>query len=170
MLANTRVTSPVALPRPGELTPEPHDRQTQRFLRSRAADILTISDNPTLSIYLSGLFQQSGWKIAGTLTYANGMAFLRDNRAAVAICEEELPDGCWRDAAVALGSIPDAPELIVIGENQALAQKVLALGGFDALVRPLRESDVVWTIASAWHAWMKRFDGGENGVPLCSGA
>lgn len=28
---------------------------------ARATDILTISDNPTLSVYLSGLFQKPRW-------------------------------------------------------------------------------------------------------------
>ncbi len=172
MLANKfSVTSMAACPQsPNELAPERRDGQAHRRQPSRAVDILTISDNPTLSVYLSGLFQEPGWTIARARTCAAGAAFVRDNRAAVAVCEEALPDGFWYDAAVALSSVREAPALVVIGDDQSLVREVLALGGFDALVRPLRESDVVWTIASAWHAWMKRFEGGGSGAPRCSGA
>lgn len=135
-----------------------------------AAEILTISDNPTLALYLSGLFEQCGWTIARTHSCGAGLSFLRENRAAVAVCEEVLPDGSWQDAAAALGSLPDAPALVVVGEDEALGREVSALGGFDVLVRPLRQSDVVWTIASAWHAWKKRCEAGGNGGLPCSGA
>ena len=94
-----------------------------------------------------------------------GVSFLKNNRAAVALCEESLPDGFWHETAVALSSMPDAPALIVISNDSSLVHEVLALGGFDVLVRPLREPDVVWTIASAWHAWMKRFEGTKGGAP-----
>ena len=132
------------------------------------ADILTISDNSTLNIYLSGLFEQSGWIIVRRRTCAAGVSFLRDNRTALAVCDESLPDGFWHDAAMMLSSLPDAPGLIVIGDDEALAQEVQGLRGLGTVVQPLRESDVLWTIASAWHAWMKRREDGMNGVPKCS--
>jgi hypothetical protein len=81
------------------------------------------------------------------------------------VCEESLPDGFWHDSAVALSSLPDAPALVVVSDDDSLVHEVLALGGFDVLVRPLRKSDVVWTIASAWHAWMKRVGGSGTGAP-----
>jgi DNA-binding response OmpR family regulator len=136
-----------------------------RHQTSRAIDILTIGDNPTLSVYLSGLFQKSGWTIAHARTCEAGLSFLRDNRAAVAVCEESLPDAFWHDAAAALTSVPNAPALVVVSDDQSLVHEVLALGGFDVLVRPLRESDVVWSIASAWHVWMNRFGATEDGAP-----
>jgi hypothetical protein len=165
------VTSMAACPQsPYELARKPRDGRTHRRQASRATDILTISDNPTLSIYLSGLFRKSGWADALAPTCAAGAAFVRDNRVAVTVCEAVLPDGSWRDAAFVLSSVPDAPALVVVGDDHSLVQEVLASGGFDALIRPLRQSDVVWTIASAWHAWMKRFEGGWNGASGCSGA
>lgn len=142
----------------------PQERRRQRHQPSRAIDILTITDNPTLSVYLSGLFRRSGWIIARTRTCREAVSFLKTNQAPVAVCEESLPDGFWHDAAAALGSIPGSPALVVIGDHQSLVHEVRALGGFDVLVRPLRESDVLWTIASAWHAWMKRFEANERGA------
>jgi DNA-binding NtrC family response regulator len=155
---------------PAELSLGQQDVRALHRQPSRAADILTLGENPTLAIYLAGLFQQSEWRIAHAHSCADGVSFLQDSRAAVAVCEEALPDGTWCDAAAAFHSIADAPALVVIGDNPSLLEEALALGGFDALIRPLRESDVVWTIASAWHAWMNRFDSGGKGAPSCSGA
>jgi DNA-binding NtrC family response regulator len=159
------VISMAACPQlPYELARQPRERQMHRNQPSGAIDILAISDNPRLIVYLSGLFHRSGWSIARARTCQEGVAFVKNNRAAVAVCEESLPDGFWHDTAVALSSLPDAPALIVVSSDPSLVHEVLALGGFDVLVRPLRESDVVWTIATAWHAWKKRF-GQSEGVP-----
>jgi DNA-binding NtrC family response regulator len=132
---------------------------------SRAVDILTISDNPRLSSYLSRLFDKSGWTSARARTCQEAITFLRENRAAVAVCEESLPDGFWHDSAAAFRSLSDAPSLVVVSDHRALAYEVMALGGFDVLVRPLRDRDVIWTVASAWHAWMKRVGGRGKGGP-----
>lgn len=157
-----RVTTLPANGEPRELSPRRHV--------SRAADLLTVGPNLTLAAYLSALFQPSGWTIVRTLDIAAGLDFLRTNPTAVAVFEEVLPSGDWRDAAAAFASILDAPSLIVVGDDHSLTPEVLGAGGFDALIRPLRESDVVWTVASAWHAWIKRHEGVEKGVHRCSGA
>ncbi len=62
------------------------------------------------------------------------------------------------------------PALIVVGGDAALAREVAARGGFDLLVRPLRQTDVVWAVASAWHGWVKRIEGGGSGGAPCSDA
>jgi DNA-binding NtrC family response regulator len=138
----------------------PHLPARQALL---AADIVVISDNATLGLYLSGLFRQSSWTVARARSCRAGIAFLRKNRAAVTVCEDDLPDGSWRDVAAALEVLPDAPALVVVGDDPASLQNVVASGGFDVLVRPMRDTAVVWTVASAWHAWMKRFEEGAGG-------
>jgi DNA-binding response OmpR family regulator len=159
------MTSMAACPQlPYEPVIEPGEGPIQDEQPSSAIDILTISDNPTLSVYLSGLFHRSGWTVAHARTWREGVSFLKTNRAAVALCEESLPDGFWHETAAALRSLPDAPALIVISSDPSLVHEVLAVGGFDVLVRPLRAADVVWTVASAWHAAMKRF-GQSPGAP-----
>jgi hypothetical protein len=153
-----------------QLPPEPQDAQQCRRQGASFADILTIGADPKLGIYLVELSKQFGWTISRVPGWEAADEFLRDTKAAVAICEEILPDGSWRDAAGRLHSIPNAPALVVIGNNEALLDEVLAFGGFDALTGPLRDSDVVWSIASAWQAWMKYFENGGNGDLRCSGA
>jgi hypothetical protein len=137
---------------------------------SASVDILSIGSNPTLPVYLSGLFQRFGWTVGRSANLEEAGAFLAYNSAAVAICEEALPDAVWQDALAVLNALPDAPMVVVIGDDKALLDEVLALGGFDVLTRPLREAEVIWTVASAWHQWMKRFENPDTRGPRCSDA
>jgi hypothetical protein len=103
---------------------------------SAAVDILSIGSNPTLPVYLSGLFQRYGWTVSRSSNLEEAGEFLADNRAAVVICEEALPDAAWQDALDAVIALPDAPMFVVIGDDKALLDEVLDLGGFDVLTRP----------------------------------
>lgn len=137
---------------------------------SAGVDILSIGGNPTLPVYLSGLFQKFGWTVYHSPSLEEAGQFLAYNRAAVAICEEALPDAVWQDALGALNALPDAPMFVVIGSDKALLNEVLALGSFDVLTRPLREAEVIWTVASAWHQWMRRFENPDSRGTRCSDA
>jgi hypothetical protein len=160
-----------ACPRmPFTLEAEAESCNARRGQPSGVTDILTIGANPTLGVYLSGLFERFAWTISRAWSCANALEFLQETNAAVAVCEEFLPDGAWQDMASGLGSVPKAPALVVIGNDRALWDEVVALGGFDVLARPLRETDVIWTVASAWHDWMKRFGSPPTGGARCSDA
>ncbi|GEM_PF-5946657 len=154
-----------------------HARETEgnacnagRRVPPGVTDILTIGANPTPVIYLASLFRRYGWAVRPTKSLESAAAFLREHKAAVAICEEALPDGAWQDAARILHSSPCPPKLVVIGSDRSLLNEVVASGGFDVLTPPLREPEVIWTIASAWHQWMKRFQDEETGGGRCSDA
>jgi hypothetical protein len=151
----TAVSAWTQLPLPMEVDAE--ERKSRRR-RSVVVDVLSIGGNPTLAVYLSGLFQKFGWTVRRSANLEQAGVFLGDNRAAVAICEETLPGAVWQDALNALNAIPDAPMFVVIGDDKTLLDEVSALGGFDVLTRPLDEAEVIWTVASAWHHWMKRFE------------
>jgi DNA-binding NtrC family response regulator len=135
---------------------EAEDCKPRRSRPAGVTDILTIGATPTLAAYLSGLFQQFGWTLHLSVSCESAVEFLGTNKAAVAICEEALPDAGWQAAARILNSVPHAPMFVVIGSDKPLLDEVLAIGGFDVLTRPLREAEVIWTVASAWHQWMNR--------------
>lgn len=145
-------------------------RELRHTNQPGVTDILSIGANPVQVLYLSELFQQFGWTVRPMENLRDAADFLEEHEAQVAICEETFAGGTWRDASRMLSLFPDSPMLVVIGSDRALLDEVLAAGGFDVLTRPLRESDVVWTVASAWHQWMKLFHGPEEEGPLCSDA
>ncbi|MCC7175355.1 MAG: hypothetical protein IT159_09175 [Bryobacterales bacterium] len=133
-------------------------------------DVLSVGDNATLHVYLSDLFQRLRWVVGYDMSFGEALHSIRHTPTAVIVCEEHLPDGSWRSWVNKLRSVPDAPELIVVGDDRSLRSEVLELGGFDTLMRPLREADVVWAVASAWHQWRKRFEDQGDGGPPCSAA
>jgi DNA-binding NtrC family response regulator len=170
-LSEKALTAMAACP----LAPSAPERETEsnnacRSKPSMAADILCIGADPTLAVYLSGLFQPFGWTISHSVSPEEVGAFLESNRVAVAVCEEAWPGAAWQDVLSIVNSVPSAPMFVVVGSDRALLEGVLVLGGFDVLTRPLREAEVIWTVASAWHQWMTRFEGQHTGDPRCSDA
>lgn len=164
------VASAAACPQlPSGAVRELRTSRTEHRQATRLIDVLAISDNPTLGLYLSELFAESGWTIVCADTWEAGVPLIRDNRVAVAVCEDSLAGTDWQEAATELRALPGSPALVVIGGDPGLGSEVLAAGGFDALVRPLRESEVVWVIASAWHCWLRRDEDDGKGAPRCSG-
>lgn len=157
------------------LAPPASERETEsnnasRSKASMVADILCIGADPTLAAYLSGLFQPFGWTIRCSVSPEEVGEFLESNGGAVAVCEEALPGATWQDVLSIVNSVPGAPMFVVVGSDRTLLDEVLALGGFDVLTRPLRDAEVIWTIASAWHQWMKRFESQHTGGTRCSDA
>ncbi len=134
------------------------------------SDLLSVSANATLHLYLSELFQRFQWVVGYDLSFRKAVDSVRQRDTAVVVCEEDLPDGSWMSWASNLRSIPNAPELIVIGDHRGLRYEVMALGGFDALIRPLRETDVIDVVTSAWRYWQKRFQHQDDGGVQCSDA
>ncbi|MCC6362493.1 MAG: response regulator [Bryobacterales bacterium] len=156
------------LPSPMEVDAE--NRESRQERKQAVTDVLSIGANPTLAIYLAGLFAKYGWTVRRSANLEDARAYLADHRAAVVVCDEALPDAAWQDALGALKAIPDAPMFVLIGSEKTLLGEALALGGFDAVIRPLREAEVIWTVASAWHQWMKRFEDLDSGGAPCSDA
>ncbi len=166
-------TLPVApaCPRPPSVTEVDADHCKERQERLTAVtDVLSVGANPTLAVYLAGLFTKFGWTVRRAANLAEARAFLGNQKAAVVVCEEALPDGVWQEALGVVNATPDAPMFVVIGSDKSLMGEAPALGGFDAVIRPLREAEVIWTVASAWHQWMKQFEDLESGGAPCSDA
>jgi hypothetical protein len=133
-------------------------------------DVLAVCTNPELSIYLSGVLQPFRWTVEEVRSVAEARDMLCSRPAAVVVCESALRDGSWTDLADHLRLLPMAPELIVVEDDNVPAGEVEALGGFGTISRPLREADVIWTLASAWHMWMNGAEAGQaSGGATCSG-
>lgn len=137
---------------------------------SMAVDILSIGANPALTAYMSRLFQRFGWTIRTSASLDEVRVFLENNRAAVAVCEESWLEGGWQDVLAIVNSIPNGPKLVVIGNGEDLVDEVAALGGFDALMPPLDNAEVIWSVASAWRDWMESFESPQTRGPRCSDA
>ena len=121
-------------------------------------DVLLICTNPILSLYVAGVVQPFRWTVEEFRTMTEAMDAMERGRTAVVVCEETVLDGTWADVAQKLAGLSFAPALVVVGDDSDLREEVEASGGFGSIVRPLREGDVLWMIASAWHSWMSNFE------------
>lgn len=125
---------------------------------AEVTDVLIITPEPKLQAYIGNLFRRFGWSVSSLSSMAAAVDFVAHNRTAVVLSEERLPDGSWREVAEALELELCSPALIVLARDKSILSDVTALGGFDVLVAPLNESDVLWAVASAWHAWMSHYE------------
>lgn len=121
-------------------------------------DVMTVTSDPKVHAHMEGLFHRFGWSVALVSSGAAAVAFAKNNLAAVALCSEDLPDGTWKDVARAFHARPYSPVLIVIGEDKSILSQVTQMGGFDVLTQPFNQTDVLWAVASAWHAWMTAYE------------
>jgi DNA-binding NtrC family response regulator len=123
-----------------------------------ALDILTISADDGLFDYIASLVRGFGWSVIGRGGCRDAAEYLSTHAAAVAITASELPDGDWKDVICALRAVsPHPPSIVVVADwkGEPGDTEVITRGGFDTLECPFDKCAVVWTIASAWHRWMK---------------
>lgn len=78
--------------------------------------------------------QQAGWETTECMTVCDAQPFL--SRFSVIVCDEQLPDGNWKDVLKQLQTLPTKPSLIVTSHlaDERLWAEVLNLGGYDLLI------------------------------------
>ena len=111
----------------------------------------------------------TGWVIRHVDNLGPAAAWLQSDVAAVVVIETEASYRSWATSVLGVHELAGAPEVVVVTSNESSLHDVLKSGVFDVLRRPLDESNLLWTVASAWHAWMKRRERQPGGGP-CSDA
>ena len=116
---------------------------------------LAVTPNEKDLSFLQYLFDNDNWKLYQAHTYREAMSQLSRDWVPVIICECQLPDGSWKDVLSQTAPLVERPRLIVISSqaNEHLWSEVLALGGFDLLATPLKETEVAYVVGSAWLEW-----------------
>jgi len=76
------------------------------------------------------------------------------------ICERDVPDTDWKQALTQLAELADSPLLIVTSRwaDDYLWAEVLNLGGYDVLMKPFDQTEVVRVISLAWLNWKNNHD------------
>jgi FixJ family two-component response regulator len=76
------------------------------------------------------------------------------------VAEAELAGGEWSTVLSALRNVEDAPEVVLVACEQVPLQDALRAGAFDLVQRPFNHSELLWSVATAWHSWMIRRERG----------
>jgi DNA-binding NtrC family response regulator len=96
----------------------------------------------------------TSWSLLPAGTIAEALDAIEQHRIPVVVTRERLPDGGWKELLARIQSLPDAPELIVMGaDNEGLWFDALNGGAYDVLPKPLQSSEVFRIISLAWQKW-----------------
>lgn len=126
----------------------------------RIVSVLAVSPFEDDHVFLGNIFSHSKWQICGVRSWREALDCLNEQRTAVVICERDLPDCDWKQVLAELAILPDSPLLIVTSRwaDDYLWAEVLNLGGYDVLMKPFDQTEVVRVISLAWLNWKNRRD------------
>jgi DNA-binding response OmpR family regulator len=118
----------------------------------KSIPIVSISPFQEDHVFLRDTLKLSGCRVDGAGCRSEAFSLLRKNRAAVVICEKDLPDGTWQEVLDELAQWENAPPLIVTSRlaDDSLWAEVLNLGGYDVLMKPLDPTEVSRVVNLAW--------------------
>lgn len=118
----------------------------------REVRVLAVSQFEQDHTALRGIFGASRWKLDAARSVREAGAYLACRPAPVILCERNLPDGTWTDI-LKRSQVTGHPSLVIVMSHTAddhLWTEVLCRGGYQALSKPLRASDVLQAISIAW--------------------
>ncbi|HWB96883.1 MAG TPA: hypothetical protein VG672_09280 [Bryobacteraceae bacterium] len=107
---------------------------------------------------LQQIFRDSPWRLERCLTRGEACERLERRPVPVVMCEQELPDGSWREVLEHTKDQPSPSSLIVTSRlaDERLWSEVLHLGGYDVLSKPFRQSEVFRVATLAYFYWKNR--------------
>jgi DNA-binding response OmpR family regulator len=121
----------------------------------KVVSVLAISPFEDDHVFLGSIFSHSNWHLRGVRSWREALDYLSRSRAAVVLCEKDLPDSDWKQVLVELASLPDAPLMVVTSRwaDDHLWAEVLNLGGYDVLMKPFDSTEVIRVVSLAWLNW-----------------
>jgi DNA-binding NtrC family response regulator len=113
--------------------------------------LLTVGLSVENRASLRKILAPHGWEIREAAGWVQVYERLRSASYSAVICERNLTGGCWKDVLVELEDYNPSPPLIVTSRHadNRLWAEVLNLGGYDVLVTPFDELEVVHMLTQA---------------------
>jgi DNA-binding NtrC family response regulator len=104
---------------------------------------------------LAEVCSRKQWNVLFADTCDQARAALDQVKAPVILCDRDLPGDEWRDVVQVLASFPHRACVILISRvvDDYLWNEVVQRGGYDVLIKPLREEDVARAVRLAWSYW-----------------
>ncbi len=117
----------------------------------QAVSVLVAAPESAELAKLRSLFVRLGWTLLEARNCRETVRLLCHARVPVILCDQSFADGNWKDLLSHVAPMLDAPAIVVmLGENDALAwAEVLEMGGYDVLMKPLQDTEVVHVVECA---------------------
>ena len=105
--------------------------------------LLTVNSNVEDRQSLLSILDSNGWTIQGAKSIREAIRLLKD-RPSLILCEQNLPDGSWKDIFREAQKLDNPAPFVVVSRSadERLWAEVLNLGGFDVLLRPFVRNEV----------------------------
>ena len=119
---------------------------------SEKIPVLAIAPDERDKSSLSSFSARGQWDLALTGSCDEALDMLKKMRAAVILCDRDLPGVDWRNALEKLSAArPDCPIVLASSVNdEYLWDEVVHTGGYDVLSKPLQEDLTVRVVNLAW--------------------
>ena|SRR5882762_4937604 len=107
---------------------------------------------------LRAIFIHSNWRLQFAVTLNELRESLKSSQLGVVITDAYLSDCGWKAVLETADRMEGQPSVIVSSRlaDDRLWAEVLNLGGFDVLVMPFEQGEVLRCVVLAWHAWQDR--------------
>jgi len=130
----------------------PIDNRPQVSNLPHRISVLAITSNDGDRRLLSSFSIRGQWDLVFTSTCQEALAILKSGRAAVIICDRDLPGPDWRECVRSLAAArPECPILLMSSiYDEYLWEEVVHIGGYDVAPKPLQEEQVVGAVNLAW--------------------
>jgi DNA-binding response OmpR family regulator len=121
----------------------------------RTVSVLAISSHEEDHVVLKNIFSHSNWRLSCARSLREAGAYLQAHSTPVIVSDANLPDGDWKELLTQTQALPGEPLLVVTSRtaDDTLWAEVLNLGGYDVLMKPFEQSEVVRVISLAWLNW-----------------
>jgi putative two-component system response regulator len=116
--------------------------------------VLVVDDDPQVGDLVSIVLQRHGYRCEVTQTLTEARVLLRSNGINVCICDLDLgPGASGLDLAAEVQALNSPVALVMMSgyDDTSLAEEALRIGAYDYLVKPFRNSELVITVANAFH-------------------
>ena len=130
----------------------PIDNRPQVSNLPHRISVLAITSNDGDRRLLSSFSVRGQWDLVFTSSCQEALAILESRRAAVIVCDRDLPGPDWRECVRSLaGARPESPILLMSSIfDEYLWEEVVHIGGYDVAPKPLQEEQVVRIVNLAW--------------------
>lgn len=131
----------------------------ERTLSDSRVRLLVVSPLENDLSALSRIVGHSAWTMESVQSVAAAKEYLAKTPTCVVLCEQDLPDGDWKQLFADISSMEEPALLIVLSESadDHLWAEVLSVGAYDVLVKPFDPQELYRVIGLAWRHRMDSY-------------
>jgi putative two-component system response regulator len=114
--------------------------------------VLVVEDDPDLAHLASFVLRDEGYDCVVARTFGEARAVVESSEIDVCLCDLHLgPDGSGLELARAIEGSGTALVIMSGSDDTTLAEQALRIGAYDYLLKPFRRTELLITVASAFH-------------------